>query len=209
MDSIKTFPVKISNKGFTLLEVLIVMGILAAIVAFGLPRINNSQNNIKTVARQMASISREIRNQARVKRMTYRLAVKMTSEGSSYWVENAPGNVLIPSQETLESIEKLDAKERPANPFEKNQKILKKDREIPAGLFIGSVETPSLPRGPASGGMAYVYYSPEGLVERAVIQLTNNSKTAAPVVWSLIINPLTGHVDIVEKAISLRDLQFE
>jgi general secretion pathway protein H len=208
METPKIFPVKISNKGFTLLEILVVVGILAAVVAFGLPKIKNNQNNIKTVARQMASLSREIRNQARVKQMTFRLVLKINGEESSYWVENAPGNTLIPSQETLESVQQMDEKERPSNPFSKNEKLVKKDRLIPPGLSIGSVETPNMPNGPATNGLAYVYYSPEGLVEHAVIQLTSIAKERSPLTWSLVFNPLTGHVDILEKPITLRDLAF-
>jgi general secretion pathway protein H len=153
----------------------------------------------------MASLSREVRNQARIKKMTYRIVLNLSDKDkSTYWVENAPGNVVIPSEATLEKLKSLDEKERPKSPFQKATNLIKEERELPSGLVIGSVETPNS-QGPVTEGMAYVYYSPEGLVEKAIIQITNKKELT----WSLIFNPITGHADIVEKAISLKDLNFE
>ncbi len=210
MATIKIFPARNFSsslkpqKGFTLIEVLLVLGILGSVMAFGLPRFQNQKNKIKSVVRQMSTLSREVRNQARMKRMTYRIAFRLGEGKDAYWIESAPGNVLIPSQATQESLEKLDEKERPANPFQKVTKFFKDEKEIPSGLYLGSIETPA-GKEAITQGMAYVYYSPEGLVEKAIIQITNKESTT----WSLILNPLTGHADIVEKAMSLKDLKFD
>jgi general secretion pathway protein H len=192
-----------SKRGFTLLEVMIVLGILSGLLLLGLPRIQGQKNKIKTVVRQLGSLSREVRNLARMKRMTYRVAFRM-DEKPAYWIESAPGNITIASEATLEKMEKLDEKERPANPFQKSDRPFKGTRELPSGIKFKSIETPSH-REPLTTGIAYVYYTPEGLVEKAVIQI-NNEKD---VTWSLILNPLTGQADIVDKAISLKDLKFE
>jgi len=206
----KILPLKSLNKrrasgsGFTLLEVLVVMGILGFVVAYGLPSFRKPQNNIKTVTRSLGAMSREIRHQARVKKMTYRLVIQMDEDKSVYWVENAPGNMLIPSEMTLEKLQSVDQKEKPASPFQKVTKLVKEQKELPTGLFIGSVETPNTPQ-PLTSGTAYVYFTPEGMVERAIIQVTNRKEMT----WSLIFNPITGHADIVEKPISLKDLAFE
>lgn len=183
---------------------MIVLGILGFMIAFGLPRFKNQKNNIKTVARQMASLSREVRNQARLKRMTFRIAFRL-GDKPAYWVESAAGNVLIPSETTLEKLKSLDEKERPPSPFQKVTTLVKKEKELPTGLTIASVETPSM-REPATGGMAYIYYTPEGLVERGVIQIASRS---GGVTWTLIFNPITGHADTVEKPIQLKDLQID
>lgn len=196
-----------SRRGFSLLEVMIVLGILGFIMAFGLPAFRKPQNNIKSVSRQVASLSREVRNQARMKKMTYRIVFNLgngTTDTPTYWVENAPGNVLVPSEATLEKLKDMDEKERPASPFQKATNLIKKEKELPSGLFIGSVETPNS-QGSVTEGTAYVYYTPEGLVEKAAIQITNRKELT----WTLILNPITGHADIVEKAISLKDLNFE
>lgn len=212
MDTAKILPARsFSNflkspypKGFTLLEVMVVLGILGAVLAVGLPRFRQSQNNIKQVVRQLSSITREVRNQARMKRMTYRIAFRLADDKPAYWIENAPGNVLVPSQTTLDAIEHMDEKERPANPFQKVTKFFKTEKPLPTGMYFGSVETPSV-KSPVTEGMAYVYFSPEGLVEKAIVQITNKKDLT----WSLLFNPLTGHSDVVEKAISAKDLNFD
>lgn len=200
---------KISTKsGFTLLEILIVMAILGVLVAFGLPKFKNPKDNIKAVVAKMSTLTREIRHQARMKRRTYRLVLKMNGGNSgqkdAYWVESAEGNTLIPSQETLESLKKKSENEKPPAAFQKVETLVKGERELPSGLFIGSVETSSSDQ-PVTQGEAYVYFTQEGLVEKSMIQITNKDKLT----WTVIINPLTGRVDIIEKAMRLKDLQVD
>lgn len=183
---------------------MIVLGILGFLIAYGLPQFRKQENNIRAVTRQLASLSREVRNQARLKRMTYRIAFRV-GEKDAYWVENAPGNILVPSEATLEKLQSLDEEERPANPFQKATNIIKKERELPAGMTFVSVETPGMQE-PVTSGMAYIYFTPEGLVERGVVQITTAKKEPT---WTLILNPITGHADIVTKAVSLKDLKFD
>ncbi len=183
---------------------MIVLAILGGLVAIGLPKIQGQKNKIKSVVRQMATLSREVRNHARLKRMTYRIAFHLDEKKPTYWLEAAPGNVVIPSEATYEKMQHMDEKERPANPFQKVDKPLKGEKELPSGIRFKSIETPSH-REPVTDGIAYIYYTPEGLVEKAVIQINNDSG----VTWSLILNPLTGQADIVDKPIFLKDLKFE
>lgn len=197
-----------SSSGFTLLEVLIVMAILGILVAFGLPKFKNPKDNIKAVVTKMSTLTREIRHQARMKRRTYRLVIKMgganSSERDAYWVESAEANTLIPSKETLESLNKKSDEEKPPAAFQKVESLVKGERELPAKLFFGSVETNSSDQ-PVTQGEAYVYFTQEGLVEKSMIQITNRDKLT----WTVIINPLTGYVDIVEKPMRLKDLQID
>jgi general secretion pathway protein H len=190
---------------------MIVLAILSGLMILGLPRLQGQKNNIKKVVRQVATLSREIRTYARLKRMTYRLAIRLDEqtnkegkkEPAGYWVESAAGNVMVPSEATFERMEKGD-ENLPANPFQRTDKPLKGFKELPDGIKFTSVETPAHKEA-LTKGMAYVYYTPEGLVERAIIQISNQNNAT----WSLILNPLTGQADVVEKPTSLKDLKFE
>jgi len=93
---------------------------------------------------------------------------------------------------------------RPANPFQKVEKFTKTEFEMPKGLYFGQIETLAHPR-PVTNGEVYISYSPQGLTEPAAIQLTDRKDTN----WTLILSPLTGHVTIVNKKISLKDAKQE
>lgn len=193
-----------SSKGFTLLEVMVVLGILAAVLAVGLPRINLKNDNIKQVVRDLSLVIRETRNQARIKNRTYRIVFNLDEKSPAYWVESAEGGTLAPSQTTLEKLEESSQDEKRPSPFQKDTKIIKKDRSLPGALRFGVIETTRTldldkPK------QIEIYFSPEGLTEHAAIQVTNGNQLT----WTLIINPLTGHADIIEKATTLKDVQSE
>lgn len=181
---------------------MLVLAIIGGLLAVGLPKMQGQKNKIKTIVRQLGSLSKEVRNLARLKRMTYRIAFQI-EKPSKYWVEAAAGSVVVPSKSTLELLEKLDKEERPPNPFQKVDRPIK-EKELPDGLVFKSIETISSDI-IYEKGMAYIYYSPEGLVEKAVIQVMTDKQ----VIWSLVINPLTGHADMIEKPINLKETSIE
>lgn len=194
-----------SKRGFTLLEVLIVVSILGGLIAVGLPRLRTNRENIKSVTRKISVLSREVRTYCRLKSMTCRLVFDFgENKEETYWVEGAPGSVAIMAKEAREKLESLPKEEQPASPFQKLDRFGKKPFELPDKIFVGNIETPSNSE-PVTKGPAYIYYSPEGLVEKAAIQITNKSSTT----WTVIINPLTGQGDVVEKAMSLKDLRID
>ncbi len=195
-----------SIKGFTLVEIMIVLAILSTIVVLGIPRIKSPQNNVKAVARHLSVLSREVRNEARVKNMTHRIVFKMEDGAYSYWVEAANGNVLAKTDESIkaEKDKSVGTDEAPSNPFSKSEKFFKGVKKLPDGFSFGFVETSSR-TGANSDNEAYVYFSPEGLVEKAAILITNKKE----VNWTLVINPLTGFTDVIEKETRLKDLRIE
>lgn len=187
--------------GFTLIEIMIVLGILGAILAFGVPRMNFKNGNMKSVVRELSVLTRQVRNQARVKNRTYRIVFEMTEKSGAYWVESADAGYMPLTKEAEEKLAADSSSDKKhQQPFQKDESILKKEKSLPSGLFIGSVETPRS-EDPVTQGKAYVYFTPEGLVERAAIQLTNRQQLT----WTLIVNPLTGHADIMERAVRLKD----
>lgn len=188
------------NRGFTLIEVMIVLALFGAIVAFGVPRLFKKDNNIKAVARNFVVMSREIRNKARLTNSTYRIAVNMEPNEEKYWIERANGFQTVDLQAAEKEKEKEDKKDDAPPPLFKVDKSVK-EKKLPTGLRVSSVETINM-KAPQTTGTAYVYFFPEGFVEAAAVQISNDKVT-----WTLVFNPLTGQADIIEKAQSLKDIQ--
>lgn len=194
-----------NQRGLTLIEILIVLAILASMLAF-LPKFrSNPKNNIKAVARELAINAKQIRHSARTKNATFRLVFNMGSGEDSYSVETASGSVLIKSEKSEKDEESMSEDDKPKSPFAKTKVPgMKESVSLPRGLFIMQVETSSRPT-PQTAGNAFVYFSPEGLIEKSAVQIGDGKN----MVWTLIFNPLTGHTDVVEKAISLKEVSAE
>jgi general secretion pathway protein H len=188
--------------GFTLLEVVIVIAIIASLMVIGLPRIKRNSNNIKSVVRELASLCREVRHYARMKNSTYRLVFKVGTNEDAYGVEAATGTAYALSEEKQKRLDELSAEEKPKSAFQAVDKPLKNPKTLPGGLSFKQIETKAR-KTPVTKGTAYIHFSAEGLVEQSVIQITDGKNLT----WSLVLNPLTGHAEIVEKAVELKDIE--
>lgn len=201
LDMMQIFPRQTSRSGFTLIEVMLVIGIMAVLVAFGLPRMIKKEGNIKDVARKFMVMGKEVRNKAKLFQSTYRLVIRMNGEEHTYWVEKAPGSQLLASEDEKEKLEKMKS-ENPEykDPFQIDKTILKEPTPLPRGIYFGQVENSSSPE-PTNDGDAYIHFFPEGNMERSAIQLTNRKNTT----WTLVFNPITGHAEIFEEAKTIKE----
>lgn len=194
------------QRGFTLIEVMIVLALFGALIAYGAPRLFKKQNNIKSVTRQFLVLSKEIRNKARLSNATYRLVIEMEEKKGRYWIEKANGPRTIDleaaEKEREEKNSKTDKENTPPPLFQIDKSLLKGEKTLPDGLRFAQVETVNT-KSPVSSGTAYIHFFPEGFVEAAAIQLTDGNNLT----WTLVFNPLTGQADIIEKAQSLKDIQ--
>lgn len=191
---------KTSQRGFTLIEILIVLGIMAAVLVLGLGRIRKNENNIKSTFRELTVLSKEIRNQARLSQTFFRLMIQIKQDESKYWVEK--GNAIErkdPKLNLQEQLEKKADRDKKKSSFTLFKKLTKKEKVLPKGIDFKSLEIQNSE--PLIDGLGAIYYSPEGLVEASMIQITNGKNT-----WSLFINPLTGIIDVADEEISLKDL---
>lgn len=191
-----------SQKGFTLIEIMVVLAIIAAVVSVGIPRLFGTSTNIKSVARQIVVMGKEIRNKARLTNSTYRLVINMEPDKATYWVERANGPQSVDPEAAEKSNNSRKEEDAPPPLFQMDPSFSKKQKELPSGLRFGSVETANM-KSPINSGLAYIHFFPEGFVEAAALQITNGNKLT----WTLVFNPLTGQADIIEKAQSLKDIQ--
>lgn len=195
-----------NQRGFTLVEILIVLAIIAAAMTMGVPRLFKKETKMGPIAHHLSILSREIRNRARMNHSTYRLVLILEKGKSQYYVERASRKVLIDAESIKAEMEKKPDSEKtdePAPPplFQMETGILKKPKELPKTISLTSLETANT-GGAITQGKGFIHYSAEGLVESAVLQITNpNNQT-----WSLVFNPLTGQVTIIEEAKNLSEV---
>ena len=109
-----------SSKGFTLVEILIVLAIFAGIAAMGVPALFKKSDNIKKVARKLTSLTKEVRSRAKLKNATYRIAIDMRAEPHRYWVEFMQGSKPIPANLYEEKEEDREAQSRSSRNFQKD-----------------------------------------------------------------------------------------
>ena len=186
-----------NNRGFTLIELMIALGILAAVLSLALPRMSRREDNIRTVTHQISKLSRQIRTNARLFNSTYRLVINLNDNEPAYWVERAAGLHLLDNKEK----DPQSSEEKKPSEFQMDKSLIKKPKLLPKPFVFGSVETLNANQ-PQTQGEAYVHFFPEGLVETAAIQITNRQN----VTWTLVFDPLTGQADIIESAKGLKEI---
>ncbi|MCX7978158.1 MAG: type II secretion system GspH family protein [Bdellovibrionaceae bacterium] len=187
------------NLGFTLLEILVVLAIIAAAIVVGATRFQRKENSLKAVTRQMSTAVREVRNLSRVKRSAYRIVFDMSKEPHAWWIETS-SQVKPIDPETL--TQDSETEEDKPSLWQVDNTMIKEPKTLPSGIFFGMIESMHL-GSPITTGKAYLHFFPSGFVEASAIQITDRKNTT----WTIFVNPLTGQTDIVPEGKSLKDIR--
>lgn len=174
-------------KGFTLLEVMIVVALLAAITGVVLPSFTNSNSKIKSEIRRLSTLTRQVRNVAKLKNQTFRIAFDLKQASSTerelqqYWIES-------PSQNSPSG-------------FAPDTSILKKPSTLSYGVQFEDIEITHLEEA-VTEGLVYIHFFATGMTEEAAIHLSAKENR-----WTLAVHPLTGKSDIIANYVALKDLK--
>lgn len=198
------------QNGFTLIEIMIVIAIIAAVIGIGAPRLFSTGSAMRATVRELAILPKEIRSFARLYGNTERLVIQMDEdEGHKYWVEASSGSALLLSEDQEKDLSRLSSAQREEEigsipHFEVEKKLTAKPKSLSRGLFFQSVELANR-QAPITGGVAYIHFFPKGLGDEAAIHLTDRKNLN----WTISIHPLTGKATVREGFIALKDLRTQ
>lgn len=204
-----------NKKGFTLIELMVVIAIIAGAIALVLPRISNPNNQIRSTLRELMTLSRELHTRAKLQDKTYRLVFQLKSDDPrkandavSYYVESTNKQVLLMKAEAeKEMLEKIarnakDEKEAMQDPngFSPDGSILKKVKYLPQGLELVGIEVKRSPNMLTTGKVG-IHYFPQGISEEAIVHFKTKDQE-----WSLVIDPMLGKAALIGRDLRLKDI---
>ena len=185
-----------NKRGFTLIEILVVIAVLAAIVGIGTPTIKNVlRSNLKSSAFQIASLSKFAYDSAVVRGKVHRLVFDF--DGRTYKLEVAGSDDTLVEEEDEENIKDSDetAKTEDQKPkaFYDFPGDIGKEHKLSSGVEFDSVENLNTKK-KYTEETAYVYFFPQGATEDVIIRL--NGKKSRTGFYSIKLNPLNGKAKI-------------
>lgn len=152
------------NKGFTLIEIAVVVLIIALFVGFAVPQLSNLTDvKLKSASRNLSSTIKYLYGESAFKKRIYKLAFDI--DNSEYWVEYLDGDEYVVA----------------TDPF------LRK-RRLPDDVFIKDIVTQRSLGRSSLGKDEFILFLPSGFVEPAVIHLESQSGD----VYTLATKPYTG-----------------
>ncbi|MBY0555214.1 type II secretion system GspH family protein [bacterium] len=193
------------HKGFSLLELTVVLSIIAGIIAVAGPRLFDKKSDTRKVFREFIIAGKDLKSRAKISGSTYRLAFDLTEKQQSWWVEKSTRAVVIDRdkvQKELEDAKKENKDEsKPPPDFQIDTSIFKKKQTLPSGFKFKQIESGSLDL-TITDGLAFIHFFSQGLIETAAIQIEDPKGN----IWTLVYNPLTGKSDVIPEAKLLKDL---
>lgn len=195
------------QKGFSLMEIVIVLGIIGAVLALALPRLGNNAPKNSQVFRSITQKIKQVQNRAKLQGTTYRVAFRLTEGQQAYWIEKSSQVTLI-DKKALEDLREKEKSQFRGNDdevapsdFQPDTTFFKKEQTLPQGFIIKSFESSAL-NSQFTDGTVYIHITPQGYIEPIALQIADPKKN----IWTLVFNPITGQADIIDGEKSLKDL---
>jgi len=189
-----------SQAGFTLIEILIVLGIISLVMSIGLPAIQRvTYQQVNSTTRKFVGTVRTIRNDAILLNTVHRLAFDL--DHRSWWVERQKQLLPIGEAEAqnLPQKKKKEGEEPEVGPtgnFEYAPKYSSKAIALPPGVAMAGVLKEQ--EGLRGEGVVYIHFFPNGFNDQAILYITRDGSTREEG-YSVLVRATGGRVEIHNK----------
>ena len=186
-----------SRRGFTLIEILIVLAILGMVVGIGVPQVNRIfRTNLRNASVRVAGLIRTAYDISIVKASIHRIVLDF--DNNAYWLEVSRTGQLIGLDDEGDGLSMFsrrrdqddedDIPDYYAYPGRQGEKT-----PLPTGVIFDSVEDISLDK-KFTEGLAYIYFFPHGMTQNMIIRLkSDRGETGFYSIW---INPINAKTRI-------------
>lgn len=173
------------QRGFTLLEMMVVIIIIGTVMAIAIPRMNDAfEVNLKSAIRRMGGAFQFSFNESVIKQTPLRL--NFDFETGRYWLTAL-------------------AVEGNTGQFVPIETDLLGESQLPSGVYFEDVVTPHDMEKRTEGEDIFIGFFPTGFVERAVIHLASEDGRQ----YTLLAHPLTGKVTVFDTYVDFAELSPE
>lgn len=184
------------RRGFTLLEILLVLAIIAMVMALGLPAIQRvTYQRINSTTRKFVGLIRTVRNDAVLLNSMYRLVIDL--DHKQYWIENQREAKLLDDTVPDKKKKPKKGEEAPPSNFNLAPKYSKEPMPMPDGVVFDGVFKER--EGLVKEGRVYIHFFANGFNEPAILYLKRDGNKN--ISYSLVIRSTSGKVDILPEFI--------
>jgi general secretion pathway protein H len=196
-----------AERGFTLVELLVVIGVLGLLAAAAVPAIESVTGaNARKAAGELAGTMRYLFDTAALRPATCRLAIDMGER--TFWPECARGRAGVAKDPERE------ADRRDAFPRERDEEVekllagaeygafedrLARKRELPGAAAFGKIHVEGRRRG-VEEGIVHVHFFAGGRAQRAFVPVRDGSH-----VYTVVLEPFTGRARVVNGEVEVRE----